>query len=135
MNRHGQWFDVAADGTTSTYEAPWDWDSVSNPERANYDSDLWVIVTSPSPGQWAHDSAWGDRSWGDAPMGFGHDCLREEVDAVKGLLSQWKGNHNRIRAVIWADDDVTPDGTWGQWGTRGASRVPARQSTFRYWEP
>ncbi len=146
VNRSGHWVTVNADGSIVTHDVPWDWDSVSNPERAGYWSEMWIIVY---PTQWALAGTWGaGKTWGDGSgLGIGHDVSREEVDAVKNLIAQWKSAHSKVRAVIWTSDatlfDPTnpaslPDGTWGQWGTTGSgSRVAGGRNTTtcRYWEP
>jgi hypothetical protein len=128
-----------AAGTTA-----WDWDSVSNPERAGYWWDLWICVY---PTEWADTGLWGDgRLWGDRDSGIGHIVTREEVDAIKGEIAQYKSAHSHVRAVIWTSDaalfDPTvpasqPDGTWGQWSVPGSDpRVASGRNTTscRYWE-
>jgi hypothetical protein len=146
VNRAGLMVTVDEDGTVSTAQVAWDWDSVSHPERAGYWSELWIVI---HPTQWAfEEGTWGDGSaWGDAPeLGMGHDVPREAVDAVKGLVAQWKAAHSRVRAVIWCTDgtrfDPTdeaslPNGNWGSWGVLDAGTfVPSDRelTTCRYWE-
>lgn len=145
VNRAGHWVSVAADGTVTTADVAWDWDSVSNPERAGYWSELWVIVY---PTQWAVQGNYGDgRLWGARDSGLGHQTTRREVDAVKGILAQWKAAHTRIRTVIWTSDatlfdpaspGTLPNGQWGEWGTQGSgARIASSRNltTCRYWEP
>jgi hypothetical protein len=145
VNRAGRMVTVNADGTVTTAQIDWDWDSVSHPERAGFWSELFVIVY---PTQWAHAGTWGDGSlWGDgAGLGIGHDVTRVEVDAIKGIVEQWKAAHSKVRAIIWTSDATLfdpavpaslPDGEWGSWGTTGGgSRVPSHRDTTscRYWE-
>lgn len=149
VNRAGRWVTMNADGSFSFAQAAWDWDSVSNPERNDPDapwwSEMWVIIY---PTQWALSGAWGDgRHWGARDSGIGHIVSREEVDAVKGLISLAKSAHSLVRAVIWTSDGTLfdpampgslPDGTWGMWGSGGSgSRVASGRNTTtcRYWEP
>lgn len=151
VNRSGDWVTVNADGTVERTQAAWDWDSVSHPERndplAPFWSEIFVIV---SPSQWTvRPGDWGSFSFGDDGRGFGHLCSHGEVDAVKGLLSQWKSAHTLVRCVIWTTDDTLfdpdvpatcPDGTWGAWSYSptgpGGSRVASgRNPDCRYWEP
>lgn len=142
INRSGHWVTLNADGTTETADAAWDWDSVSNPERANYWSELWVVVytTNIPPA-----GTWGDgRKWGARDSGLGHVITRIDRDALRNLISTWKSAHSLVRAVIWTSDDTLfdptdagtcPDGTWGQWSKGGSgSRVASRNTTCRYWE-
>lgn len=148
INRAGLWLTVEEDGTITRQIAPWDWDSVSHPERSDPDapwwSEMWVIVQL-SP--WAErPGTLGDLT-GDDGLAFGHLAAHGEVDAVKGLLNQWKSTHSLVRAVIWTTDPdrfdpevpaSCPDGTWGAWGTTGSgSRVASGRdlTSCRYWEP
>jgi hypothetical protein len=142
VNRAGHMVTVAADGTITEATCAWDWDSVTNPERATWWSELWVIVY---PTQWATTGTYGDgRDWGPDPArGFGHAVTREEVDAVKAILGAWKAAHSKVRAVIWTSDAALfnpaapatlPNGRWGQWSIAGAPS-DRNVSTCRYWEP
>lgn len=144
VNRAGQWVTINSDGTMEATFAAFDWDSVSNPERAGYWSEMWIIVY---PTEWADSGLWGDgRLWGARDSGIGHVVTRVEVDAIKGLIAQWKGAHSRIRNVIWtsdatlfnpADPASLPDGTWGTWSSGGSgSRVGSGRvtTTCRYWD-
>lgn len=148
ITRAGKWLTVETDGSIVRQDAAWDWDSVTHPERNDPDepwwSDMWIVVQL---------SPWDERPGtlgdlvGDDGFAIGHLATHEEVDAVKGLISQWKGLHSRVRAVIWTTDpdlfdpDVpasNPDGTWGAWGMySGSSYVPSGRNTTtcRYWEP
>jgi hypothetical protein len=142
------WYTLESDGTLTVQDAAWDWDSVSHPERndpANpWWSDLWVIVYASYD---RRNQVWGTSvEYGGDPYGLGHLVTRESYDALRGLLQHWKAAHTRIRAVIFADrltdyapdgTGITPDGSWGSWGTTGSgARVPSgRDRTYsRYWE-
>jgi hypothetical protein len=145
VNRAGSWVTVAADGTIATNTGvSLNWDSISNPERSGYWSDMWIIVY-PTP--WVvRPLTIGDLT-GDDGYGLGHMAPRSQIDATKGLLAQWKSAHTRIRAVIWTSDSTLfdpatpaslPDGTWGQWSQiiGGVSQPSNRNTTTcRYWEP
>lgn len=150
VNRAGKWITVDTDGTVTTHQATFDWDSVSHPERAGYWSDLWLVVYS-APTQWGTSGPFldtaGAPTWGADQLGIGHDDTREEYDALTGLLAQWKAAHSLIRAVIFTSDatlfDPTtpaslPNGQWGEWGNHNSgSRVASSRNltTCRYWEP
>ena len=144
INRHGHWLTMNHDGTVEEHDAAWDWDSVSHPERANFWSELWIVIyTSEFP----HAGQWGDgRRWGARDGALGHVVPREQRAAIKNLLATWKSAHSKIRCVIWTTDDALfdpenpascPDGTWGCWGVRRASSRTASRitTTCRYWEP
>ena len=146
VNRAGVWGmrDAAGEYTFLDPGAtawPWDWDSVSHPERndpqAPFWSDIWVIV---QPEVYAPIGAWtlSTTSWG-------HAAPQTEVAALRGLLEDWKAGHSFVRAVIWNPNpvdldptlfgSVRPDGTWGSWGHDVAGvRRPSRPNTMRFWE-
>lgn len=145
VNRAGFMTTVAADGTVTTAQCAWNWDGTSNPERVGYWSDLWIIIY---PTQWAIADNWGAGTWGALDGGgLGHQAGRVAVDAIKGIIGQWKSAHSKVRAVIWTSDATRfdpatpsslPDGQWGNWGTTGAgARVASHRNltTCRYWEP
>ena len=143
VNRSGHWVTVAADGTLSATDAAWDWDSISNPERAGYWWDMWIVIY---PDQWDKSATWGDgRNWGERDSGIGHVVTRQEVDAVKAIIRQWPSAHTKIRTVIWTTDPALfdpldsmtgPDGYWGRYSKLDAgTQVKSRNPDCRYWEP
>jgi hypothetical protein len=145
VNRHGHWLTLNADGTIERAQAAWDWDSVSNPERAGYWSDQWAIVYTSA---WPYSGTWGDgRTWGGRDGSIGHLVGHTDREALHNLLATAKSAHSKIRAVIWTTDPALfdpavplscPDGTWGQWSLPGSSpRVAGGRirTTCRYWEP
>lgn len=148
ITRSGYWVTRNTDGTIDRDEAAWDWDSVSNPERSTYWSEIWVVVYTSTWGTAGPflDVA-GNPQWGEDELGIGHDVSRQEYDAINGLIAQWKAAHTKVRAVIYTTDNALfdpaapltcPDGTWGNWGTTGSgSRVASGRNitTCRYWEP
>ncbi len=144
INRSGHWVTLNADGTEEVNDATWDWDSVSNPERVNYWSELWVIVYTsniPDAGEWGDG-----RNWGGRDSGLGHVVKRVDRDALRNLAGTWKSAHSLVRAVIFTTDDTLfdpdspstcPDGTWGVWSSGGSgSRIASGRETVtcRYWE-
>lgn len=145
VNRSGAWVTVNADGTVVRNQQAWNWDGVSNPERAGHWWDQWIIVY---PTEWAASGTIGDgRRIGSSGKGIGHQVTREEVDALKSQIIQWKSEHSYVRAAIWTSDatlfDPTvpgslPDGTWGEWCLpRSDPRVRGGRniSSCRFWEP
>jgi hypothetical protein len=142
VTRAGNWVTIAADGTISRASAAWDWDSISNPERSGYWSDLWVIVY---PCEWLVTAV--GALVDSHELGIGHAVPRVAVQAILGLVAQWKGAHTRVRAIIWSYDATlfdpanmaapgNPDGKWGEWTKYVAGvSTPARNTTCRYWIP
>jgi hypothetical protein len=139
ITRGGVMVTVEADGTLETTKTTyWDWDSISNPERAGFWSDLWVIV---------YGMPWPVTTYATVSKehGLGHLVPLPEADAVKGIISQWKSAHSRVRCVIWTDDpsfcdpddpETWPGGTWGRWSRNNAGdQVRTRDLDKRYWEP
>jgi hypothetical protein len=144
VNRAGHWVTIDVDGTETETDAAWDWDSVSNPERSGFWSELWVIVY---PTYDIRPGTMGDLTGVDDGFGLGHLCPRAQVDAIKLIINQFKAAHSLVRAVIWTSDSAKfdpatpaslPDGTWGQWSiTTGGHCVASGRdtSTCRFWEP
>ena len=144
VNRAGSWVTIAADGTMTKTSAAWNWDGTSHPSRAGFWSEFWVIVYAGV--QWPLRAGSLGTLTGADGYALGHMATIEEVDAVRGLLAQWKGAHSRCRALI-ATTDLTrfdpatpsslPDGTWGAWGGTGSgSRTASGRdlTTCRFWE-
>lgn len=147
VNRGGVMTTIDASGNVTVQNVTWNWDSLSNPSRVGYWSETWVIVYSPP---WAETgpqliSAGSPPNTG--PLGIGQKVPRQDVDAIKALLAQWKSAHSFIRCVIWSYDSslfnpasspTMPDGTWGEWwypttGT-GARHRSGRSLSCRFWE-
>lgn len=144
ITRRGDFYTIATDGSTS-HEfrgVEWDWDSHSNPERAGFWSDLWIIVY---PSEWTR-TAVGALAVSHA-IGLGHAVPNVAAQAILGLVAQWKGAHTRVRAIVWSYDASlfdpanmaapgNPDGKWGRWGKRvSGNSVAARNANCRYWIP
>jgi hypothetical protein len=145
INRAGHWVTMNEDGTVETADATWDWDSVSNPERAGNWSEIWVVVYTS---QFPNAGTWGDgRKWGLRDSGLGHVVKRVDRDAMHNLIGTWKAAHSLVRTIIWTTDNALfdptapltlPNGNWGQWSKlmSGGSRVASDRntSTCRFWE-
>lgn len=145
VTRSGFWVTLASNGTFSTTTAPWNWDGVSNPERAGWWSDLWIIIY---PTEWAVAGTIGATA---DPIhdveGVGHLVPRAAVDGILAIADQWKAAHTWIEAIVWSYDATLfdpaspvfgdPDGTWGNWAlTDGSGAMnPARNASARYWVP
>lgn len=145
------WCTIDENGEVSWDEAAWDWDSVTHPERSSADapywSDLFVVVYTTAFQHRPH--RWGDPiKWGEDRMGFGQMVPRKTYDALLAELARWKGAHERIRAVIFAQrttdygpdgGGIQPGGDWGAWGKLDGSGnyVPSGRDLeySRYWEP
>lgn len=146
--RNGVWTTRNTDGSVVVEEAIWDWDSVSHPERANWWSNLFVVIyTDIYPVQ----GNYGDvgRVYG-MNEGVGHKIPKSQLYELRSLMAEWKAGHSRIRAVIWTADNTQfdptdtfscPNGTWGSWsepaifGDPTSPRVrSARFTNCRYWE-
>lgn len=143
VNRAGSWVTINADGTLVRSSPPslFDWDSVSNPERAGYWSEQWIIVYDPPYAP--RGNVLGDASvLGGDGFGVGHLCPALESDTLRKIIAQWKAAHSYVRAVIWTTDaarfDPTdsltwPNGNWGQWHI-GAGPSDRDITDCRYWE-
>lgn len=143
VNRAGYWTTVDSAGVVTTTQQTWSWDGTSNPERAGYWSEIWIIIY-PTP--YAVGGTWGDgRTWGGRDAGIGQRVTRVERQALRSIIDQWKSAHTKVRAVIWTSDASLfnpavpaslPAGTWGEWATHGAGSCVAagrNQASCRYW--
>jgi hypothetical protein len=125
------------------------WDSISNPERAQYWWDNWIVVY---PDEFPATGTFGARTGGNVPMnnpslGIGHLCTRLQVSTIRGLVYRWKGQHIVVRWVIFTTDQAlfnpanpgyagNPNGKWGTWGYfNGTSTVTNLNSACRFWGP
>lgn len=147
INRAGHWVTVEADGTITETDAPWDWDSISHPERSDPDnpywSDEWVVIC---PTYAVRSGTIGDLT-GDDGFGVGHLCPHRDVDEIKRICLNWKGGHSCVRAIIWtsdasrfdpSDSATCPNGRWGAWGIWDSGSFIAGDRDLvstRYWEP
>jgi len=145
VTRSGRWVTLETNGTITRTTAAWDWDSVSNPERAGFWSEIWIIVY---PTQWSPQPVLGlptSPALGTVQQGLGHQAPPSSVDAIRGLVQQCKSAHTKVRALIWTSDAALfdpavpvslPNGNWGSWGVGSPSRIPSDRNTTtcRYWE-
>jgi len=145
VTRSGYWVTLATDGTTSTTTAAWNWDGASNPERAGWWSDLWIIIY---PTEWTVAGTIGATADPSHDVeGLGHLVPSSAVDGILAIVEQWKAAHTWIVALIWSYDVTLfdpaapvvgdPDGTWGNWALTDLAghMEPARSAAARYWIP
>ena len=148
VTRSSVWYTLDVDGSLSFVKASnWDWDSLSNPERAGRWSDFWIII---DPVNFPKDGQWGDGTsfWGEAPKQvFGSDCTAAVAKSVIDIVSQWKGPHTHFDTLILSynasqfdplatpGDPGLPDGWYGVWSRNsGGSQIATRTLDARYWE-
>lgn len=138
------WITVDTDGTVTETNAPWDWDSISNPERERWWSDMWIVIY-PTPYARRPGTLGGVT---DDGKGLGQMSPQAQVQALRAILADWKGAHSRIRAVLWTSDatayvpngsGIMPNGKWGQWSDATNNVVRGKSdrdlTVTRYTEP
>lgn len=152
VNRNGIMVTCDVDGTMTTQNVTWDWDSLSNPERndpnAPWWAELWIIIYSPPWAETGPTLISPGSPPSVVPIGIGMKVPPLNVDVVKRQIEQYKSDHSFVRCVIWTYDSTLfnpanpltmPDGTWGQWSyptkTNGARHRSGRSLSCRYWEP
>lgn len=145
VDRRGNWFSIAADGTETTNidTSNWDWDGGASTQWARF----WVIIypiggTTP----WAPAGDIGDAGlWGDGLVGhsdktIGTTATVDQVATVRSIVRDWKPAGTTCEWIIIAFDDTTftpagatnPGGAWGTWGNH--TGAPVRLATARYWK-
>lgn len=143
VDRSGNWCTIDAAGEPTWLADPgsWDWDSSSNPERAGFWANFWVVLY---PGTtWSEGPAWGDAdlsAWGSTDRTWGSTASPGEAASVRHLVRDWKPNGTRCVGAVIAFDTGTfdptaaePDGVWGRWSrVVNGVRVAARVTTARY---
>ncbi len=146
VDRRGNWFSRAADGTESYLlkQDNWNWDG----EPATKWSRFWVVIY---PGtRWVPAPAWGavgGPTWGDNQLSWGSTATGEEVRTVRAMIADWKPAGTRCVGIIVAFDPASfepsmppgdpglPDGTWGRGSKLVSGRAaPSRLSTAIYWD-
>ncbi len=146
VDRRGNWFTIAADGTESFVlnAGNWDWDGTpASPQWARF----WVIIY-PKDGvtPWApagtigSPTLWGNGLIGNSGYTIGTTATRDQVAAVRSIVREWKPAGRTCEWIIIAFDEATftpagatdPSGDWGDWGDGAGG--PSRLSTARYWK-
>lgn len=143
INRAGLALRLQGGNAVSYDTTTWDWDSVSHPERAGYWSELWILVYTTT--QWPITGSietplGGGFSLGSS-LGIGHAVTREESDAIRALVAQWKAAHTYVRAIVWCDDfgmvineGAMTNGAWGAWSDGNGAPSDRDLTHCRYWE-
>lgn len=147
VDRRGNWFSRAADGTESYLlrQANWYWDG----EPVTKWSRFWVIIYPgtrwlPAP-QW--NAGGSGPVWGQNDISWGSTATGNEVRTVRSIIADWKPAGTRCVGIILAFDPASfepstppgdpslPDGTWGLgYKLSGGISVPSRLSTAIYWD-
>lgn len=135
VDRAGNWYSRAVDGTRTLLVAQgnWDWDS-SDPS-SNW-SKFWVVIYGFRA---VESGTWGEGEWGDGGA-WGSTISLDEVATIQAIVNDWKPAGTRCVNIILAFDDASfdptapePDGTWGDWSEdSGGTQVTTRLSTARY---
>lgn len=140
VDARGNWYSLAADGTTSVVPAAgnWNWDGIPATQWARY----WVIIY---PGtRWTALPTWGSvdgPAWGTPGVTWGSTATPTEVDILRAVVADWKPGGmtcvNIILAFLPATFDPAapePNGTWGHWShvALGICQAPTRLITARY---
>lgn len=146
VNRNGAWATCNTDGSFSFATQAFDWDSVSNPSRAGFWSELFVIVYTTEFGDAGNWGAGDGQTWG-ALDGFGHGNTLNQRTAAQQIIANFKAARSHVRAIVFTSDNTLfdpatpaslPDGNWGQWSDPATSspRAPSSRitTTCRYWE-
>jgi len=150
VDRAGNWYTLEADGTMSALiaQANWDWDGGAAAQWARF----WVILYPTATNEpwgpaanWGDGDLWGVGQWGTPGATIGTTATVDHVADVRRIIADWKPAGTKCEWVITAFDAASFDptvpaqptpapGTWGRWGVgSGATFVPARIKTARYW--
>jgi hypothetical protein len=142
VDRRGNWFSRAADGTRSYLlnQGNWDWDgAAASPRWARF----WLIIEDV----WTNTAGtWGDGAvWGDDGDSWGGGVTTAEVQGIRSIVREWKPAGRLCEWIIVASDPAdfapadpaqpAPDpGTWGNWSENSAgTQVETRLGTARFW--
>lgn len=121
---------------TYTSSTGWDWDG----DTSRW-SRFWVVIYPT--GAWTITAG----QWGDVGLDYdrnaaqwGVDIPREQIQAVRSIVTEWKPAGTRCPHIIVAFDPLSfdpaspePDGTWRSQGkVSGGNRVSSRLATARY---
>lgn len=148
VDRRGNWYRLAADGTKSSSIglADWTWDAVP---ASPFWGRFWLII-EPVGGTlpWAEVDAWGDATlWGSGVFGaasttIGTTATPAEVGALRSIVREWKPagvacewivvSYNA--AAFGPGTGTVTDALWGDWSkTVSGVRVESRSADARYW--
>lgn len=148
VDRSGNWFTTAADGTLTAAIATgnWDWDATPAAQWSRF----WVIMYPTADGKpWAKAAGTfgvGGGVWGGAVGSPGYTigttATAEQVSSVRQIVRDWMPDGTRCEWIIIAFDPASfdptapePNGTWKNWGLDTAGNyAPERLSTARYWK-
>ena len=138
VNSRAAWYTLYSDGRTDYYRPP-----INSPRTWTWDTNddvwwrYWVIIYPPA-GFWTTAGTFGDvGDFGDAGS-WGFSATQEQIAAIRSILAAWNCAGAECQFAIVAFDPAlfvpsgdasNPNGTWGNWGTKETSRVPARLRT------
>jgi hypothetical protein len=136
VDRRGNWFERAADGTRSFTldQANWDWDGGVLSAWARF----WVVIFTdqgPWSFQWAHP--------GGTSTDGTIDATADEIAGVRTIVREWMPAGTRCEWIVVCEDDPAtkfgpttgddPLGAWGRWSDGAANARPVRDASARYW--
>lgn len=136
VDRRGNWFTRAADGTRgyALNRANWDWDGGALTSFTRF----WVVIysdTGPWTAQWLHGTP------GAAATSGTTTATADEIAGVMAIVKEWKPAGTRCEWVIVSfaapggflgpETGDDPAGAWGDWAD--ATYRPVRDSRARYW--
>ena len=151
VDAKGNWFTIEANGSTSALiaQANWDWDGAPAAQWSRF----WVIVYPTAAGApwgpagvWGSATLWGAGLWGNPVATLGTTATPAQVADVRRIVAEWKPEGTKCEWILTAFDAASFDPTvpaqptpapaeWGHWGRIvGATFVPARIKTARYWK-
>lgn len=139
VDRRGNWYEIAADGTESYYwdRANWDWGAFDGSDWARF----WVIIYSTGA-----DAPWGLRTWGSpAKWGvgkWGTTASDGDVQSIATMVREWKPEGTMRETVIVSFDDAlfdpegpsVPTADWENYSVNDAgTQVAVRSPDAKYW--
>jgi hypothetical protein len=126
----------------------WDWDSISNPERASNWWDYWIeVCDAPYSLAGKYDGTGDEEVFWDSGRAWDFDEIFGTFDVMRELIRLYQRAGAECRGIIFTPSatefspDGTPSASWpdGQWGAEskivsGAS-VPTRNLDYEYLLP
>ena len=125
----------------------WSWDNlggwvetqVYSPQTvAGWWSDIWILIQDP----YTHYTSFADAAWLAAwntnDQAVDSRVLQSVVQSVFGVVSNFKGGHNYVRAIIWTASPTTftPTGYYGNNSRNIAgTQTQTRTQVDAYWQP